>query len=116
VLLGHDTGRGHAAADQPAASGDVIGVNLRGCAALVHELKPLLIAGRCAIVNVSSEGAFKARADHDRPRRAGIRRPPGRQVQSPVPRRSRYPLLFRTEPDRVMNDKEILKITEASAS
>jgi hypothetical protein len=37
-------------------------------------------------------------------------------MQSPEPRRIRYPLLLELHLTRVMNDKEILKITEASAS
>ena len=41
----------------------LVGVNLRGAAALVHGLAAPLTAGRGAIVNVSSEGQFAPRPD-----------------------------------------------------
>jgi len=39
----------------------LVGVNLKGAAILVHGLLPAIIAGHGAIVNVSSEGAFRSR-------------------------------------------------------
>jgi len=40
----------------------VFGVNVRGLAGLVHALVPALVAGRGAVVNVSSEAAYRSRA------------------------------------------------------
>jgi len=39
----------------------LVGINLKGGAILVHELLPAIIAGKGAIVNVSSEAAFHKR-------------------------------------------------------
>jgi len=39
----------------------IVGVNVKGIAALVHALLPALIVGKASIVNVSSEAAFRAR-------------------------------------------------------